>query len=152
MEFAQFWEQVEPIPIATEYPMWNADFPYAGTADFICYINDSKGIAKRYLLDWKTGGLYDESFRYQLSAYKYLAEKVFNFKIDEIAIVQFKGTHRGSCNVSDRPKYNFKRYAEISYEGIMDVCRIWERKKIEPKFPEKLPEKIKLKHKEKGEK
>ena len=144
MEFVQFWKQAKPVPLATEYPLWVDEIPYAGTADLICDIVNKKGVKERWLLDFKTGEIYDEPFQYQLSAYKYLAEKIFNFKIDKIAIVQVKGAHRGTCNVDDKPKYRFKVYDVVPYEEIMYVYKLWERKGIKPRFPEEFPKTISL--------
>ena len=144
LEFQQFWLQAKPIPLATEYPMWSDEYPYAGTADLICDIVNAKKVKEKWLIDWKTGAMYDLDFRYQLSAYKYLAEDVFNFKIDRIGIVQFKGSHRGTCNKEDKPKYNFKEYNVIPYQEIQAILTLWDRLGIEPKLPAEFPERISL--------
>ena len=145
LEFKQFWLQAKPIQLATEYPMWHDDIPYAGTADLICDIVNKKGIKERWLLDWKTGEKYDRDFQYQLSSYTHLAEKVFNFKIDRTAMVQFKGTHRKPCGVKDDKRYTFKEYDIVPYEEIQAILTLWNRLGIVPKFPEKYPDKISLK-------
>ncbi len=144
LEFQQFWLQAKPVPLATEYPMWADEYPYAGTADLICDIKNKKGIVERWLLDWKTGEMYDLSFRYQLSAYKYLAEAIFNFKIDRIAVVQFKGSHHKTCNIEDSPKYNFKEYNVIPYQEIQAILTLWNRLEIKPRLPIEYPELISL--------
>ena len=144
-EFVQFWGQAKPTPIATEYPMWHKDVLWAGTADLICDITNKKGKVERWLLDWKTGQIWS-SYKYQISAYKYLAEKCFGFKIDRVALVQFKGSHRKTCNVEDEPKYLFKEQKVLPLKTIQSVYDLWilENGYPKPKFPTKYPKQIKI--------
>ncbi len=144
-EFVQFWQQTKPVPVATEYPMWHKDVKWAGTADLICDIENKKGKTERWLLDWKSGNIWS-SYKYQISAYKHLAEKCFNFKIDRIALVQFKGSHRGTCNVDDSPKYKFIEIDILSLQTIENIYELWEIENNypKPKFPVKYPKQIKI--------
>lgn len=144
-EFCQFWWHYNPIPFATECPIWHPDLPFAGTLDMLCHIKNKAGKMEFWLLDWKTGGIWS-TYKYQLSAYKYLAELAFGIIIDRVALVQFKGSHRGSCSIGDKPKYKFIEIDPLPLDFILNIYKLFEMEnpKLEPKHPVEYPDKLKL--------
>lgn len=143
--FMKFWEDYEPRPIAVEVPLYHPDIPYAGTADLICNIKVPGLTTKedKWLIDFKTGQLYD-IHQVQLSAYKILAEKIFNFKIDNIRVLRLY-EHRG-----DKPNYQLKPFDPLSPDFINSIYSLWQwdRKNPEPVFQVEYPEVLSLQEKE----
>ncbi len=127
-EFIQFWHQKKPVPLHIEIPLWHPDIPFAGTADMIAEID-----GEIWLLDWKTGKIYD-SHTYQLSAYKYLAEKVLQITIDKMAVVRLS-EYRGDeiPTIEDKAKYQFKELEPIDYRIIENIYELWVMKNSSPK-------------------
>jgi hypothetical protein len=66
MSFCQWFEEVKPEVIASEYTVWNEHYGYAGTVDLKCRIN---GVV--WLIDIKTSPDIWPSFELQVSAYKH---------------------------------------------------------------------------------
>lgn len=59
-----FFDQINPMPVAIEVCLFNAEHGYAGTADLIATIN-----GKTALIDWKTSKFIYEEMALQLAAY-----------------------------------------------------------------------------------
>lgn len=144
-EFVQFWQQYKPFPVTVECPVWVDDIPFSGTVDFIGKIKNKKGKEEIWLIDWKTGEIWSD-YKYQISGYKYLVEKAFNLKINKCALIQLKGSHRGTCTVNDKPKYKIVPIEPLPYQTIINIYELWfrEEREPQPKFPSEYPEIIKL--------
>ena len=140
-EFIQFYKQKEPEIIQVEVPLWHPDIPFAGTADMIAGIDNEV-----YLLDWKTGELYD-SHVYQISAYKYLIEKCLDIIIDKMALVKL-GEYRGNeiPKIDDKPKYHFKEIEPVEYRILENIFELWalQNKNPEPILEAEYPASIRL--------
>ena len=66
MSFVEWFLEVKPEVIASEYTVWNEHYNYAGTVDLKCRI---KG--KVWLIDFKTSADIWPTFELQVSAYKH---------------------------------------------------------------------------------
>ncbi|RLI62132.1 MAG: hypothetical protein DRO67_07405 [Candidatus Asgardarchaeum californiense] len=98
--FEVFKKQAKLRPQELEVRLWNDEYGYAGTCDYIGKYTTWKPYCVRghnrdfknelVILDWKTSSnIYDESFL-QLAAYAYAFWKLTGIKIAGGAIVQFR--------------------------------------------------------------
>jgi hypothetical protein len=66
VSFANWFEATKPEIIVNETVVWNDEYGYAGTIDFVCKIGE-----KYYIIDFKTGQNIWSEYELQLSAYKH---------------------------------------------------------------------------------
>jgi len=90
LKFADFWKQVKPELIATEYHLFSDEHQYAGTTDIICRID-----GKIWLIDIKTSNSIHTSYNLQLAAYAKAWNETHNEPIEGIAILWLKANTRG---------------------------------------------------------
>lgn len=88
ISFVAWHKLKKPVKIAVEIPVWNDDYGYAGTVDFVCVIDD-----ELWLIDFKTSKEVWPSHIIQVSAYKHTKEiqeimKLNNFKEIKLSILQ----------------------------------------------------------------
>lgn len=81
MSFSAWHKEANPTMLANELTVFNEEYKYAGTADFICLIGDEK-----YLIDFKTGKEIWPSYELQLSAYAHALPA--DMRPDKLAILQ----------------------------------------------------------------
>ena len=113
MSFVAWWNEKEPIAIASELQCFHDDVDYCGTADLFCIIKD-----KLCLVDYKTGGQY-KSHELQLTQYKMVWDKIFpDFPIDELYCLYLKDGWRL------KPGYSFKKWKYVP-TIVNSANRIW---------------------------
>ncbi len=66
MSFVEWFQEVKPEVIDSEYTVWNEHYRYAGTVDLKCKID-----GKIWLIDFKTSADIWPTFELQVSAYKH---------------------------------------------------------------------------------
>ena len=66
MSFVEWFQQVKPEVIASEYTVWNEHFRYAGTVDLKCRID-----GKVWIIDFKTSADIWPPMELQVTAYKH---------------------------------------------------------------------------------
>lgn len=89
-KFVEFWNQVKPKSLYVEEFIFSDEHQYAGTADFVCEIED-----KRWMIDFKTSNSLHRSYDLQLAAYAKAWEEQKGEKIDHTAILWLKSQKRG---------------------------------------------------------
>jgi hypothetical protein len=157
MSFAQFYTERQPAPLALEIQLMNIEkdedkykYPFAGTADFIGSMNCLRDKRKFGYVDWKTGLEYS-AHQLQAIATKILWDSIYpDMPLDFLADVYLKSSWRGT------PKYRIK-WMEFKPEAwrvsllanqtanYLNNTRVKEpNEEIKPKFPEPLPDEIKL--------
>ena len=67
-QFEKWWNKYNPTPLLVEVPLFKKDYPYAGTVDLICEIDN-----KNVIVDWKTGNTY-RSHYLQMNSYRVLSD------------------------------------------------------------------------------
>ena len=148
MGFKQFWDDYEPIPIASEIMLHHKDIPFCGTADFVGYIGDKNpNKLEINLVDYKTGLPY-KTHQVQLSAYAMIWNKLFpKYKIEKIATLHLKDSW------IKKPTYTLKYY-NIDYNLVKNVYDVWQWKNQDakgnnptPNFARQFPSKFSLKEK-----
>ena len=99
--FAAFNKEAELIAEALEQHLWNNEYRYAGTADYIGqYISPDRFLVRGHqakfkksslvIGDWKTSRTIYPEYWLQLAAYAYAFYKLTGIKIDGAFIVQFR--------------------------------------------------------------
>ena len=66
VSFANWFEKTKPEIIVNETVVWNDEYGYAGTIDFVCKIGE-----EYYIVDFKTGQNVWPEYELQVSAYKH---------------------------------------------------------------------------------
>jgi hypothetical protein len=89
MRFVDFWKQMKPELIALEDFVFSDSLQYAGTADFICKIQD-----ETWLIDFKTSNALYRTYDMQLASYAKAWEEMGNGKIDRTGILWLKSPKR----------------------------------------------------------
>ncbi len=112
MSFADWFKETNPKPIENELVVFNEEYKYAGTADFICEID-----GERWLIDFKTGQNIWPSYELQLSAYKHALPS--ELKPDKLAILQV-GYAR------NRKRFKFTEI-EDQFDLFLAARKIWEK-------------------------
>lgn len=112
MSFASWYREKKPKLLANEVTVFNEEFMYAGTADFICEIEGQK-----WLIDFKTGANVWPSYEIQLSAYAHALPP--ELKPDRLAILQvgYKRNKNG---------YKFTE-VEDQFDLFLAARRIWQK-------------------------
>lgn len=83
--FLKWWEEYQPVPVATERKVYHRVMRYAGTVDFLAYIAD-----ELTLIDFKTTyAMNDMTFGVQLEAYSQ-ALKSLGIQVQRKRILQLK--------------------------------------------------------------
>ena len=110
MGFLKFWEEINPLPIASEISLYNEEMDFSGTADLVAEID-----GKLWLIDYKTRNQYP-THAIQLTAYKMLWESLYPEKIDYIACLYLSDKWK-------KKSYTLKKYkfcpemVRATYEG-----------------------------------
>jgi len=110
MSFVEWFEETKPEPEENEKTLFNDEHNYAGTADFICTIND-----ERWLIDFKTSANIWPSHELQVSAYNHALDK----PCDKMAILQL-GYKRNKTK-----KWKFTEVND-KFELFLAAKKIWE--------------------------
>ena len=127
--FKIFKYNTELEPEGLEQRLWNDEYGYAGTADFIgkystwkpyCVRGHDRGFKNsRVILDWKTSrDIYDD-YWLQLAAYVYAFWKLTGIKLDGGAIAQFRN---GQIKVKERTWDELMDYFEI-YKSALKIYK-----------------------------
>ena len=141
--FEKFWEEKNPIPLASEIQLYHKKFPFCGTADLICFIpKGEKG--NIWLIDYKTGNPY-KAHEVQLSCYAMIWNELFkSHKIDKVGCLYLKSTWRKA------PTYTLKEYP-INFDLVRNVYRTWKwfntgarEEEPSPSFKPTFPSKFNL--------
>lgn len=64
--FYEWFKEAKPEILASEFLVWNEEYNYAGTVDFLCKIGD-----EYWMIDFKTGQYLAPTYELQLAAYKH---------------------------------------------------------------------------------
>jgi len=89
LKFADFWKQLNPELIATEYHLFSDEHQYAGTTDIICRYKE-----KLWLIDIKTSNSIHTSHYLQLAAYAKAWNETHNEPIENVGILWLKASTR----------------------------------------------------------
>jgi len=107
--FKDFISEYDIKPELLEQHLWSDKYNYAGTADFIGYID-----GKLMIGDWKTSKNIYPEYWLQLAAYAVAFEELTNKKVDGCFILMIR---------DNKKKIEFKTYNEISNEfEIFKAC------------------------------
>lgn len=79
MSFADWYNYTKPKTIAIETTVFNDEYMYAGTVDYICEIDGEK-----WIIDFKTSKDIWASYEIQVSAYKYALEGDYRLGILQV--------------------------------------------------------------------
>jgi len=120
MHFQAFYEKYQPEPLFLEKTMLNFDLPWAGTADFVGYIQHNG--RKLALLDWKTGNPYPVSHTPQLISYQILWDSLHDTKIELLAPVYFSSGWRK--NPPNPPKIKPIKFQPEIWEATLMAMRV----------------------------
>ena len=136
LSFLAWWEEHNPIPIATEIRLYHKDIPWCGTVDFVCF---SRKLNKYVMVDFKTGNEY-KSHQVQLNGYKMIWDKLFkDFPIDAIYGLYLKD------GWVKKPTFGFKKFP-ISKDLPNYVYRLWKwanqnsKGELTPALPREFPD------------
>lgn len=118
MSFEAWWKENDPIVIAQNVTIWNADYNYAGTIDLICKIGEDV-----WIIDFKTGGIWP-SHEIQISAYAHGS----NLQVAQVKLGLLQLGY-------GRNKKGFK-FTEVpdQFELFLAARKIW-AKETEGQFP-----------------
>ena len=144
--FKKFWEEKEPIALASEIQLYHKDIPFCGTADLICIIKNKRNKEKAdiWLIDYKTGNNY-KTHQIQLSCYAYIWNLLFkSHPLDKVGCLYLKSTWR------KEPTYTLKEY-KIDYDLVKNTYELWKwyntgarDKDPQPSFKPTFPSKFNL--------
>lgn len=112
MSFVAWHKETKPKMLANETTVFNEEFMYAGTADFVCEIEGEK-----WLIDFKTGANVWPSYEIQLSAYAHALPP--ELKPDKLAILQ----------VGYKRNKNGYKLTEVEdqFDLFLAARRIWQK-------------------------
>lgn len=116
--FQDFLDEHDVKPECLEQHLWSKDLGFAGTADFIGYVD-----GKLMILDWKTSkAIYDDMWL-QLSAYVWALNELTGESVDAVGILQIR---------DGKKKFETRTYDEICSEfEIFEAClKIWKRYRV----------------------
>jgi hypothetical protein len=141
IKFSEFWTQLKPKLITSEYHLFSDEYEYAGTADLILEINE-----ELWLLDIKTSNSLHTSYSLQLAAYTKAWNETHDKKITRTGILWLKASTRKEGPMQGKG-WQLKEISEIDkYFNIF--CKIQDIFKLEnPKllpYSEMLPTSLKL--------
>lgn len=114
MSFQDWFINIKPKIITTEYKLYHPDVPYSGTPDIICEID-----GKVCLVDIKTGAPYP-SHQLQLTCYKTLWDTIF----PEYPIAELYGLYLKD-NWITKVAPNFKKY-KYNSDAVDSVFQVWQ--------------------------
>lgn len=89
LKFKEFWDLVKPEIISIEEFVYSDKYQYAGTADFVCKINNEV-----WLIDFKTSTTIQRTHELQLASYAKAWEEMGKVKIDRTGILWLKAHTR----------------------------------------------------------
>lgn len=141
LKFGEFWTQLKPKLIASEYHLFSDKHEYAGTADLIVEIAD-----ELWLLDIKTSNSLHTSYSCQLASYAKAWNETHDKKITRTGILWLKASTRKEGPMQGKG-WQLKEISEI--DKYFDIfCKIYDIYKLEnPKaipYSELLPVSLKL--------
>ena len=144
LRFADFWGQVKPELVATEYHLFSDEHKYAGTADIIVKID-----GKLWLLDIKTSNSVHSSHYLQLAAYAKAWSETHNEPIEGCGILWLKSSSRseGKKGAIKGRGWELKTIDNIDekFDMFLKVYDIYKMENPDSKpFTEKLPTSVKL--------
>lgn len=148
LKFQDFYTNVNPELIATEYHLFSDEHEYAGTGDLIMRINN-----ELWLLDIKTSNSLHTSYNLQLAAYAQAWNETHNEKITRTGILWLKASTRKEAKPGDfqGKGWQIKVVDEIEknfemFKKIYDIYQL-ENPNFTP-YTEQLPTTVKLKTEE----
>jgi len=144
LRFADFWNQIKPKLIATEYHLFSDQHKYAGTTDIICEID-----GKLWLLDIKTSNSIHTSHSLQLSSYAKAWDETHNKHIEKCGILWLKSSTRseGKNGKIQGKGWELKVVDDIDkkFNMFLKIYDIYKMENPNPKpYIEILPISIKL--------
>ena len=131
MSFQKFWEEKNPIAIASEIQLFHRSLPFCGTADLVCWIPKGKD-GHIWLIDYKPGMPYN-THQVQLSCYAMIWNKIFpSHKIDKVGCLYLKN------GWIKAPTYTLKEYP-IDEKLVRIVYNAWKWYNTSPRGAEPTP-------------
>ena len=135
LSWAQCMQDFDIQPEAVEIPLWHPD-GYAGTTDLVCtkwedkYTDktpDNKRIRVRAIIDWKTGGIYDDH-AIQLE----LNKKTWDFHFPHMPISQL--FNWSPTDWRKTPGYEFKNQTGKESDNIDLLVALWKVKGVKKPY------------------
>lgn len=114
--FYDFFTEFKPVTVEVEKVLVSDELQFGSQLDYVCMLRE-----ERWLIDHKTGSLYDTAYM-QTASYKYLWDEFFpNEPIQRVGILHLDSMHRGRD----------KSGKEIQGQGwklieVTDIERHWE--------------------------
>ena len=134
-----WYNETNPIQVATEIQLYDDDINFSGTVDYICYIDGQLS-----MIDFKTGNEYPTTHQIQLCCYKELFEKIFKEEIKHIYCLYVKSGWR------KKPTFKLREYKyDPTISGVLHYLWTFNNKsnktKIVSKVEKQLPNQYQLK-------
>lgn len=153
MQYVLWFNEHQPMILASEIMLWHPDVPYAGTADLVLRIHNKKQNQDILMLaDLKTGNENEKHYT-QCMAYAILLEKIYGIKIGAVGTLYCQGRFRGEPKPGKmkvkmiRNKAGaFTDDAKRLMNKVVKLYELWEsdRKSPQPTLKPKLPNKFSL--------
>lgn len=89
LKFQDFYNQVKPVPLASEMFLYSDEYGYAGTMDFLCEVG-----TETWLIDFKTSNHVGLSYNLQLAAYGKALKEQKNIVPDRHGVLWLKASTR----------------------------------------------------------
>lgn len=132
MSFVDWYNTCKPVSLAKELLVFNEEYHYAGTIDYICRIDD-----QIWIIDFKTGQNLWPSHKLQVSAYSH-ADFAVTLPVSEIIEVDPVGERKLAILQlgyrKNKKKYKFTE-VEDCFDLFLNTKDIWENetKGVEPR-------------------
>lgn len=107
INFYNFFKLHNPITMYNEKIVFDHDFKFAGTIDWLCKIGE-----EIWLIDFKFSNAIHKSYMLQLAAYKKCLEKELNIKINKIGILHLKSKKKQGWDLVE-PEHDSEFLFEI---------------------------------------
>lgn len=120
--FVDWAKKENPIPIAKNLVVFNDEYNYAGTLDFVCLLNNEP-----YIIDFKTGQGIWPSYELQVSAYKHACPTTLP-KQDESLSVLMNSVKLAILQLGYKKNKNAYKFTEIEdkFNLFLAARQIWE--------------------------
>tara|TARA_R100001443_G_scaffold35589_8_gene49400 strand:- start:9435 stop:10298 length:864 start_codon:yes stop_codon:yes gene_type:complete len=148
-----WYDEHQPVILASEIMMWHKDVPYAGTADMVCkFFSKKQNQDIIMLIDIKTGQE-NEAHSVQCMAYSILFEKIYNVKVGAIGSLYTTGKWRGEekpgkmkVKMIRNKAGEFTNDAHYLMNRVTTIYEHWLglQKKAQPDMKRKIPTEFSL--------
>jgi hypothetical protein len=141
--FRDFWGTCEPVTVARELTVFNAEHDYAGTDDWIGYFRKPpKGFSGGpWVLDWKSGQYVWPEHELQVSAYAHADDIPYLFPMEQPCVCRhIRDDHHADISSCRHADCSCARFAPPLSLGILQVGYRrnkagWKLTEVEDQFP-----------------